>query len=144
MSSKNHLNFLKSLPQEDIKIYLQKIKYKQIISKLKKKCWIYPGTKRPTMHVMRRGTNIRKIISLSVLTIFLKWTEKKASIDFEKDFHVSHLCGRPMCINPCHLSHEPRAINYRRIKCHPSIGKNRHCKGHVDEEDGTKYPKCIL
>jgi len=142
MSSKNHLNFLKSLPQKEIKIYLTKLKYKQIQATIKKKCWIYPGTNRPTMNVKKRGTD-RKIISLSVLTIFLKWTEKKASIDFEKDFHVSHLCGRPCCINPCHLSHEPRAINYRRINCHRSIGKNRHCKGHVDE-DGTNYPKCIL
>ena len=70
-------------------------------------------------------------------------------------FEVSHLCnnGQEGCVNPTHLSLEPKPINLDRrwcwlaVKCAvPNcVGMllGNACTGHGLRPDGTHYPKCI-
>ena len=54
-------------------------------------------------------------------------------IDLNHD--ISHLCHEKLCVNPAHLSHEPRHVNKRRNTCRR---QGKPCTGH-----GT-YKNCIL
>jgi len=68
---------------------------------------------------------------------------------------VSHLChnGDQGCVNPVHLSLEPKEINLARRWCWlalncgvPGCGGTiigNICQGHGNKPDGTPYPLCI-
>ncbi|XP_072049469.1 uncharacterized protein [Amphiura filiformis] len=54
--------------------------------------------------------------------------------------NVYHLCGRPWCVNPSHLSHEEYEISLGRETC-----KQRgHCTDNHKSVDGKVYKNCIF
>lgn len=55
---------------------------------------------------------------------------------FDLEHDISHRCHEKLCVNPGHLSHEPRYINLRRDSCRKS--KDKKCTGH------GRYKHCIL
>jgi len=68
---------------------------------------------------------------------------------------VSHLCNNGLegCVNPVHLSLEPKSINLDRRWCWLAIKcavpnctgmlTGNACQGHGNRPDGTPYPRCI-
>ncbi|KAH3772798.1 hypothetical protein DPMN_174144 [Dreissena polymorpha] len=58
------------------------------------------------------------------------------TLDVSPTLQASHLCNRPLCINPAHLVFERRTINDQRQVCF----KAKTCTGHVDR--GTRQPNC--
>jgi len=68
---------------------------------------------------------------------------------------VSHLCnnGQEGCVNPVHLSLEPKSINLDRRWCWLAVKcavpnctgmlTGNACQGHGNKPDGTPYPRCI-
>ena len=55
-------------------------------------------------------------------------------LDLDSDMDVSHRCHNSLCINPAHLSYEPRFINNNRMSCKG----RRVCAGHAE------YLPCLL
>ena len=54
------------------------------------------------------------------------------------NYEMSHLCHIKTCINPNHLSYEPKWMNSVRRNC----AKTRNCSGHRSAK--TEYKNCIF
>ena len=52
---------------------------------------------------------------------------------------ISHLCHNKTCLNPKHLSYEPRHVNMTRDKC-----KNATCEEGKHVFNMKYYPPCIV
>lgn len=66
--------------------------------------------------------------------------KKLNCLSMEKGLETSHLCHIKNCVNPDHISAEPRHINNNRIHCsreRADTSDPSYCCGH------DPYPRCI-
>jgi len=85
----------------------------------------------------------------------LVWDTQQKIGNSVTQMEVSHLCnnGHEGCVNPVHLSLEPKTINLDRRWCWLAIRCSvpncigmiigNPCQGHGNKPDGTPYPKCL-
>lgn len=79
-------------------------------------CWIYSTADGRYTHMQVKVAYAYQICST---VYFGRHTiELLASNKFANDLCLSHLCGKHRCVNPDHITVEPKFINDERTHCH--------------------------
>ncbi|KAL9111660.1 MAG: hypothetical protein Q9227_003933 [Pyrenula ochraceoflavens] len=57
-------------------------------------------------------------------------------------FHASHLCHQPFCVNENHFVFEPAQVNHDRKNCYSAAVYARKARRPIEEECGVHVPLC--
>ena len=105
----------------------------------KSDCLMWTGCKKTSKHCLYGIMNVklpRKHKFSTIHTHRLRYMISIRSTNLPRNYDVSHLCHRSLCVNINHLSLEPHHVNNSRQRCPNTYP--RRCLGH------TGYPNCII